>query len=155
MQELPRISARPRPFLLRGRSSCTVETEGFSHTNKSLLPHNQIVAPVLFERLYGGIREKSIGYPRKVYRVFEKSLESFPKKSREFSTKVYRVFSESLETFLGYYGLIVSFTSNLRFNTTIPPQRYYSFSSRNSPVRDALPILPQKLTFGNRMIYCR
>ena len=31
-------------------------------------------APMPSERLYGGIREKSIGHPRKVYRVFRKSL---------------------------------------------------------------------------------
>ena len=40
----------------------------------AVLPYNQIVAPKLSERLYGGIREKSMGYPRKVYRVSRKSL---------------------------------------------------------------------------------
>ena len=42
--------------------------------NGAVLPYNQIVAPMPSERLYGGIVEKSIGYPRKVYRVFRKSL---------------------------------------------------------------------------------
>ena len=35
---------------------------------------DRIVTPKLCERLYGGIGEKSIGYPRKVYRVFPESL---------------------------------------------------------------------------------
>ena len=35
-----------------------------------MFPYNQIVAPMWFKRLYGGIGEKSIGYPRKVYRLF-------------------------------------------------------------------------------------
>ena len=38
--------------------------------NGAVLPYKRIVAPMLFERLYGGIWKKSIGYPRKVYRVF-------------------------------------------------------------------------------------
>ena len=40
----------------------------------AVLPYNQIVDPMSFERLYGGIGEKSIEYPRKVYRVFPESL---------------------------------------------------------------------------------
>ena len=40
----------------------------------AFLPYEQIVAPMSSERLYGGIREKSIGHPRKVYRVFPESL---------------------------------------------------------------------------------
>ena len=42
--------------------------------NRSILPYKQIVAPTLSEGMYGGIRKKSIGYPRKVYRVFPESL---------------------------------------------------------------------------------
>ena len=38
------------------------------------LPYDQIVASKMSERLYGGIGEKPIGYPRKVYRVFTESL---------------------------------------------------------------------------------
>ena len=48
-------------------------TERYSHTNKSFLPCNQVVAPMLYKRLNGGIWEKSIEYPRKVYRVFSNS----------------------------------------------------------------------------------
>ena len=40
----------------------------------SVLPYEQIVAPMPFERLYEGIGEKSIEFPRKVYRVFPESL---------------------------------------------------------------------------------
>ncbi len=40
----------------------------------AVLPYNQIVGSKLYERLYGGIGKKSIGYPRKVYRVFPESL---------------------------------------------------------------------------------
>ena len=50
------------------------KTELLYDENGAELPYNQIVALVLSERLYGGIGEKSIGYPRKVYRVFPKSL---------------------------------------------------------------------------------
>ena len=32
----------------------------------AVLPYNQIVAPKLSERFYGGVGGKSIGYPRKV-----------------------------------------------------------------------------------------
>ena len=49
-------------------------TERLSHTIKSFLQYDQIVAPVLSEQLHGGIWKKSIGYPRKVYRVFPESL---------------------------------------------------------------------------------
>ena len=65
-QEPPRLSARSRPFIQRWRCCCTMETERFSHTNKSFLQCNQVVAPMLSEGLYGNIWEKSIGYPRKV-----------------------------------------------------------------------------------------
>ena len=40
----------------------------------AVFPYNHIVAPMLSEGMYGGIGEKSIGYPRKVYRVFPESL---------------------------------------------------------------------------------
>ena len=42
--------------------------------NGAVLPYKQIVAPMLSEGMYGGIRKKSIEYPRKVYRVFPESL---------------------------------------------------------------------------------
>lgn len=42
--------------------------------NGAVLPYEQIVVPMLSERLFGGVWEKSIGCPRKVYRVFPKSL---------------------------------------------------------------------------------
>ena len=40
----------------------------------AVVPYKRIVSPMLSERLYGGIREKSIEYFQKVYRVFSKSL---------------------------------------------------------------------------------
>ena len=36
-----------------------------------MLPYNRFIAPILFERLYGGIGEKSIG-------IFQKSVEFSP-----------------------------------------------------------------------------
>ena len=42
--------------------------------NGAVLPYDQIIAPIPSEPLYGGIGEKSIEYPRKVYRVFPESL---------------------------------------------------------------------------------
>ena len=42
--------------------------------NGAVVPYKQIAAPMQSEVMYGGVREKSIGYPRKVYRVFRKSL---------------------------------------------------------------------------------
>ena len=51
-----------------------VLSEWWYDENGAVLPYKRIVAPVLCERLYGGIGKKSIGYPRKVYRVSEKSL---------------------------------------------------------------------------------
>ena len=39
-----------------------------------MFPYKQIVAPMLSEGMYGGIGEKSIEYPRKVYRVLPESL---------------------------------------------------------------------------------
>ena len=50
------------------------EVERLYGVDRAVLPYDQIVGPMLSERLYGGIGEKSIGYPRKVYRVFRKSL---------------------------------------------------------------------------------
>ena len=38
--------------------------------NGAVLPYEQIVVPMLFERLFGGVWEKSIEYFQKVYRVF-------------------------------------------------------------------------------------
>ena len=46
----------------------------FYRGNGAVLPYDQIVAPMLSEGMYGGIGEKSIEYPRKVYRVSEESL---------------------------------------------------------------------------------
>ncbi len=42
--------------------------------NGEVLPYNQIVALVLSEGMYGGIREKSVEFSEKVYRVFSESL---------------------------------------------------------------------------------
>ena len=42
--------------------------------NGAFVPYKRIVAPMWSEHLYGGIGKKSIGYPRKVYRVFPESL---------------------------------------------------------------------------------
>ena len=50
------------------------EAERLYDGNRAVLPYNQIVAPMLSERFYGGVWEKSIEYPRKVYRVFSESL---------------------------------------------------------------------------------
>ena len=38
--------------------------------NRAVLPYNQIVAPILSERFYGGVWEKSIEFSEKVYRLF-------------------------------------------------------------------------------------
>ena len=46
----------------------------FYDGNGTFLPYEQIVDPKSFDRLYGGVGEKSIEYPRKVYRVFPESL---------------------------------------------------------------------------------
>ena len=51
-----------------------METSRLYGGNGAALPCNQIVAPMWFERLYGGIGGKSVGYSRKVYRVSPKSL---------------------------------------------------------------------------------
>ena len=60
----------------------TEESERLNDGNGAILSYKQIVAPVLSEWLYGGIGEKSIGYPRKVYRVFsdrtKQTLRSLP-----------------------------------------------------------------------------
>ena len=42
--------------------------------NGEVLPYNQIVALVLSEGMYGGIREKSIEYFQKVYRLFSNRI---------------------------------------------------------------------------------
>ena len=60
---------------------CTI----FYRGNGAVVPYIQIVAPMLSEGMYGGIRKKSIEYPWKVYRVFPKSLESIFRKSIDFS----------------------------------------------------------------------
>ena len=46
----------------------------FYDGNGAFLPYEQIVVPMLSEGMHGGIGEKSIEYPRKVYRVSEESL---------------------------------------------------------------------------------
>ena len=46
----------------------------FCRGNGAVLQCDQIVTPMLSERLYGGIGKKSIEGPRKVYRVFPESL---------------------------------------------------------------------------------
>ena len=66
-----KVAAPPLPTLT------LFSTEGGEQLydgNGAVLPYEQIVAPMLSERLYGGIEEKSIGYPREVYRVFPESL---------------------------------------------------------------------------------
>ena len=42
--------------------------------NRAVLQCDQIVAPISSGRLFGVVGEKSIEYPRKVYRVFPESL---------------------------------------------------------------------------------
>ena len=49
---------------------CTI----FYRGNGAVLQCDQIVTPMLSERLYGGIREKSIEFIQKVYRVYSESL---------------------------------------------------------------------------------
>ena len=49
-------------------------SEWLYYEDGAVLPYDQIVGPKMSERLYGGIGEKSIGYRRKVYRVFQESL---------------------------------------------------------------------------------
>gem|GEM_PF-4456974 len=46
----------------------------FLPRKRSIVPYIQIVTPMPCECLCGGIGKKSIGYPRKVYRVFPESL---------------------------------------------------------------------------------
>ena len=45
-------------------------SKGMNDENGAVLPYKQIATPMPSERLYEGIEEKSIGYPRKVYRLF-------------------------------------------------------------------------------------
>ena len=63
-------STNPRTSRLTSAHLCTLSYRG----NTAFLPYEQIVAPMLSERLYGGIGEKSIGFSEKVYRVFSESL---------------------------------------------------------------------------------
>ena len=59
------------------RINCAIAAHlhtSFSIANGAVLTYEQIVDPMSFEWLYGGVGEKSIEYPRKVYRVFRKSL---------------------------------------------------------------------------------
>ena len=58
---------RSRSFLLRRGSCYTMRTERCSHTIKSLVPSCTSVCTEVSGK-------KSIGYPRKVYRVFPESL---------------------------------------------------------------------------------
>ena len=51
-----------------------METKRLYGGNEVFLPCKQIVAPMLSEGMYGGIREKSIEFSEKVYRVFGESL---------------------------------------------------------------------------------
>ena len=73
------------------------------------------------ECFYGGIREKSIGYPMKVYRVFPESLQSFPKKSREYFQKVYRPFSDLTVQMIRYLPSSVPLLWDNRFASSHPP----------------------------------
>ena len=52
----------------------TEEAKRLYDGNRAVVPYERIVGYMLSEEMYGGIGEKSIGYPRKVYRVFPKSL---------------------------------------------------------------------------------
>ena len=70
----PLTQARTTPPLRKSAPFSTEEAEQMNNENGAVLPYNQIVDPMSFERLYGGIGEKSIEYPRKVYRVFPESL---------------------------------------------------------------------------------
>ena len=70
----PTTNARTAPHLRKSVLFSSEETERLYDESGAVLPYNQTVAPMLSERLYGGIWEKSIGYPRKVYRVFPESL---------------------------------------------------------------------------------
>ena len=70
----PLTQARTRPPLRKFAPFSTEGAEQLYDGNGAVVPYKRIVAPMLFERLYGGIGEKSIGCPRKVYRVFPESL---------------------------------------------------------------------------------
>ena len=103
---------------------------GRSDGNEAMLPYKRIVAPMLSERLYRGIGEKSIGYPRKVYRVFPESLQSIPKKSIEYSEKVYRVFSDGTVQRIRYFPSSAPVPS---YKRSVPshslPQYHLSFAT--------------------------
>ena len=86
--------------------------------NGSLLPYKRIVAPMLFERLYGGIGEKSIGYPRKVYRLF----------------------SDSTVQTIRYLPSFAPFPSYKRFVPSHPPFRYLR-------TKAPLPPIPRSFSF--------
>ena len=60
------LSPLHRIFTHKPTHVCTL----FFGGNGALLPYEQIAAPMPSERSYGGIWEKSIEYPKKVYRVF-------------------------------------------------------------------------------------
>ena len=74
MPQSAKIGYPPSPHLLYFRRKDTHFRSSPSalplNENRAVLPCNQIVAPILSERFYGGIREKSIEYFPKVYRVF-------------------------------------------------------------------------------------
>ena len=61
-------------LLPKGSVVAPMPSERLYDENAAVIPYKRIVAPMLSEGLYGGIGEKSIGYPRKVYRVFPESL---------------------------------------------------------------------------------
>ena len=117
------------------RTFAPFSTEGVEQLyvgNGAELPCKQIVAPISSGRLYGGIREKSIGYPRKVYRVFPESLESIFRKSIDFSPT------------LPYKRSVISH----------PPFRCYGTNDPHPPILHSvsfvemlciLPFLPQHL----------
>ena len=86
------------------------------------------------ECFYGGIREKSIGYPMKVYRVFPESLQSFPKKSREYFQKVYRLFSDLTVQMIRYLPSSVPLLWDNRFASSHPPFRFLRRNALHSPI---------------------
>ena len=124
----PCISA-PSPTHLRRNRSTSAHVRTLSYRGKgAVLPYEQIVAPMLSEGMYRGIGEKSIGYPRKVYRVFPESLYSFPKKSIEYFPKVYRLFSNGTIHPLRYLPSFAPIPSYKRSVPSHPPFQYLSTS---------------------------
>ena len=100
----PLTHARAASHLRTFAPFSTKDAEQLSHTNKSFLQCNQIVAPMLSEGMYGGIWEKSIEFFQKVYRVSE---------------KVYRVFSDRTIQTIRYLPSVAPFFSYKR--TVISP----------------------------------